>query len=88
MIGKMPYQKPKTDHPWRQYKDRAPNQDAEPPESEKKPVRLFLSEIVEAWDVVTINTYAYGKEGVFKLTELPQRKIAAWLAGVLKRHYA
>ena len=83
----MPYQKPVAAHPWRQYKDRKLDRSSEPNDPNIKPVKMFLTEIVESWECVSVNTYAYGKEGVFKLSELPQRKIAAWLAGILKRNY-
>lgn len=81
----MPWQKPKANHPWRRYKDKKIVLEKE--NKGIKPVRLFLTEIVESWNRVEIITSAYGKEDRFKLTDLPQRKVAAWLAGILRRNY-
>ena len=83
----MPYQQPKKLHPWRQYKDRPLDKTKKEEASKYKPVHQFLGEIVESWERVEITTYAWGKEGRFKLTELPQKKIAAWLANLLKKYY-
>lgn len=81
------YQVPKADHPWRQYANR-PRANGEVEEKEHlKPVRVFLTEIVENWEEVKVVTSVYNQEGEYKLMELPQTKIAAWLAGVLKRNY-
>lgn len=82
----MPFQVPKKDHPWRRYKDRkTPSFETE--KGKVKPIRVFLREIVEAWDRVEVYTSAFGRDDRFKLTELPQQKIAAWLSGILRRNY-
>ena len=95
----MPYQVPRVDHPWRQYKvwfdkgirKKLQGQDEEIKEKEAKedlkPIRQFLGEIVESWERIEIFTYCYGREDNFTLKSLPQYKIAAWLAGILKRNY-
>lgn len=88
----MGYQVPKADHPWRRYKDRFDDKGDEleklkQKEKKVKPVKKFLSEIVESWESVEVVTNVYGREGRFNLTELPQEKIAAWIAGMLKRNY-
>ena len=86
----MPYQKPKADHPWRQYANRKvekkPGEEEEPKEKIKT-IRVFLTEIVEDWDSVTIVTSNWNRTGEFKLGELPQKKIAAWLSNLLRRNY-
>ena len=82
----MGYQVPKANHPWRQYANR-PRTEGEEEKKHLKPVRVFLTEIVESWDDVKIVTSSYNQEGEYKLGELSQTKIAAWLAGVLKRNY-
>jgi len=83
----MAYQVPKSDHPWRQYSNR--EYTVEKPEEDKhvKSVKMFVREIAESWDTIEVFTYAYGKEGKFTLSELPNSKQAAWLVGVLKRGY-
>ena len=85
----MPWQKPKADHPWRKsYKSTLKEAtDEEKKEKVIKPVKIFLTEIVKSWNKVEVITTIYGKEDRYKLSELPQRKIAAWLAGLLRRQY-
>lgn len=80
----MAYQVPKANHPWRQYKDRVITTE----EKRVKQVKILITELAESWDNITVVTTAFGKEGEFKLIELPQSKQAAWLAGILKRNYA
>lgn len=80
----MAYQVPKTDHPWRRYKDRFE------PKPEKKVsigVKMFVTELSETWDNIEVITTSYGKEGRYLLSELSQDKQAAWLAGLLKKMY-
>lgn len=79
--------KPSANHPWRQYADRKIEIKKEKKEKKIKPVKILIGEIAEGWEKIEITTYAYGKEGRFLLTELPQVRQAAWLAGVLKRNY-
>ena len=57
-------------------------------EKKVKPVKLLVREISTSWDHIEVYTFAYGREGKFYLTELPQSKQAAWLAGLLKKNYA
>lgn len=84
------YQVPRKDHPWRRYRNRPDDDGTELKDdtpSNIKPVKKFLTEIVESWESVEIITSAYGREGRFNLNELSQKKIAAWIVGVLKRNY-
>lgn len=95
----MGYQVPRADHPWRRYavrfdkgvekkvsaKDR--KRKKEDKESENKPVRVFLKDIVESWARIEVSTYCYGRKDVFGLGELPEYKAAAWIAGMLKKYY-
>lgn len=89
MVSKT-YQVPKKDHPWRQYADRV--RDIEgvdiTVELELVTVREYLTTLVENWDTMTV-TFQSPFEGNtrHKLKTLPQYKIAAWLAGTLKKHY-
>lgn len=82
----MAYQKPKKNHPWRQWQGKKPNPKKQEDKS-MKPVYLFLKEIVQSWDTVEISTYAWGRNNKYKLGELPSRTIAVWLANLLRRNY-
>ena len=80
----MGYQKPKPTHPWKTgimpgYFPRV--------EKKVKPVEVFVKELVGSWKTIEIFTYYSGGEGKYLLKDLPQRKQAAWLAGLLKRSY-
>lgn len=83
----MAYQVPKANHPWRRY----PNSEVEVVKRKRKekgkPVKVMIREIISSWETIEVFTFAYGKEGKFKLSELSQAKQAAWLAGLLKRNY-
>ena len=85
----MPYQKPRADHPWKTNKSFYSVKLKTVVEKKKriKPVKLFLREIIDSWDNVDIVTTAYGREGRFNLNELTDKKIAAWLSGLLRRNY-
>lgn len=90
----MAYQKPSEDHPWRAWlgdpeKDRNSRGNKEQVSKQEniKPVRVFITEIVESWDEVEVVTSAYGKEGKYTLKSLPQKKQASWLASLLRRSY-
>jgi len=81
----MAYQVPKKSHPWRRYKDKI----EEPKKEVKKdkPVLILVEEIVGNWKNIEVYTVAFGREDKFLLTELPQARQAAWLAGLLKKIY-
>lgn len=83
----MAYQVPKKDHPWRAYANREVEAVKRKKKEHVRSVKLVVSEIVESWENIEVFTYAYGKEGRFRLNELPQAKQAAWLAGLLKKSY-
>ena len=83
----MAWQKPKAEHPWRQYKDKRVKGIKKAVATNAKPVKIFLTEILENWEETEIVTFAFGREDKYLLPELPQTKIAAWLAGILKRNY-
>ena len=99
----MPYQLPKKNHPWRTWQGpRRLDKGLGPKKLSKKDlekflekereenlrtVKSFLADLISGWDKVEIYTDAYGKTGKYYLKELTQFKIAAWLAGVLKRNY-
>lgn len=83
----MAYQVPKADHPWRMYPNREVVEVKRKRKEKIRPVRKVVQEIVESWETIEVFTYAYGKEGKFRLVELPQSKQAAWLAGLLKKSY-
>ena len=80
------YQKPKADHPWRTYKNKKKHK-GNSSERNIKEVRIFIQEIAESWNEMTIVTSMSGKEGKWKLNELPQTKQALWLASFLRKYY-
>lgn len=84
----MAWQKPKSGHPWRRYSNRENPTDETPKEKHQKTVKILIQEFAASWDDIKVVTSAMGREGEFKLIELPQSKQAAWLASLLKRHYA
>ena len=83
----MTHQIPKADHPWRQYAN-VPKKVSEKEKKVVKSLRKFLREIVVSWDKVQITTSAYSSLNRFQLHELSDKKVAAWLIGILKRNYA
>jgi len=82
----MGYQKPKATHPWKTglMPGYVP---IKRKERKIKPVKLLIRELGESWDTIEIFTYTSSGEGKYLLGSLPQRKQAAWLSGLLKRHY-
>jgi hypothetical protein len=84
----MAHQIPKQNHPWRKYSNRTNPSDETNSEKKQKSVKILIQEFANSWDEIRIVTSVYGREGEFKLSELSQSKQAAWLAGLLKRHYA
>lgn len=86
----MPFQIPVSNHPWRKYKNNYAKEEKKPKEKIKeqiKSVKVLVADLLSNWDNIEIVTFAYGTEGRFKLNDLPQTKIAAWLSGLLKRNY-
>ena len=57
-------------------------------EKQARPVKSLLKDLIANWENIEVYTYAYGRADRYKLTELSEFKVAAWLAGVLKRNYA
>lgn len=81
----MTHQIPKASHPWRQYANRPRGKKQK---KTAKPLRRFLREVVVSWDNVEITTSSYTGVGRYNLTELSDKKVAAWLMGILRRNYA
>lgn len=85
----MAYQVPKADHPWRRYPNRPRfTIDVDIEVSKIIPVRDFVRDLYNNWDKieVTLPQEFEGRHRAF-LCELPQVKVAAWIAGMLKRYY-
>jgi hypothetical protein len=87
------YQKPKANHPWRQYRDKILTIDVEidierVPLKTVIPLREFLSDMVNNWEnyTVTLNVSFEGTNQ-HQLKTLPANKQAAWLSGILRREY-
>jgi hypothetical protein len=84
----MAWQLPKKDHPWRTGK-MSDMEGAQPKKERKvKQLKIFIQEIAESWDEVRVVTTSTSGYGEYTLSQLPQEKQAAWLAGILKRNYA
>ena len=83
----MAFQTPKSDHPWRNYKDKKPARGKAAVEKNVRPVYKVVRELVESWETIEIITFANGRDGKHLLNDLPQTRQAAWLASLLKRNY-
>lgn len=81
----MPYQIPKSNHPWRRYQNKTDTETK--PQKKIKALKVLICEIAENWDNVKIVTTSYGRYGEFTLGELTQDKQAQWLVGIIKRNY-
>ena len=79
----------KANHPWKtSYKGDWREKEIKRQEVKYgKSVRILITEIVESWEEVEVVTTLFGREGRFKLKELPQEKQASWLANLLKKSY-
>lgn len=80
----MAYQVPKENHPWRRYQNKA-----EPVATHTvhvKPIRVLVTEIIESWEKIEVNSEAYGRQDKFNLVDLPQRKQAEWIINLLRRY--
>ena len=84
----MPYQQPRSDHPWRQYANRRVMVTTTVEVEGIISVREFIEDLAANWDKIEI-IYPHSFEGrnQFYLKELPQPKVAAYIAGMLKRYY-
>jgi len=86
------YQKPKANHPWRQYKNKPKEEidelDEIIPQNNIIPVKEFMVDLVEHWDNYEVTlTVSFEGSNQHLLKTLPQNKAAAWIAGTLKRIY-
>lgn len=78
------WQKPKSEHPWRQYKDRIkPDTDRE----DIIPLKEYLESLVQNWDRMEITTFGDIGDRTYTLRTASQKKAAAYIVGVLKRNY-
>lgn len=81
--------KPKANHPWRNYankiKDKQPAQDTR---LSRKPLQVFLTELVESWGRTDIATKYRGKFDRYYLLELPDHIVASWLNHLLRNCYS
>jgi len=80
------YQVPKPNHPWRQYANKKRGRVQE--RTDVIHIREFLGSMVENWDTYEIYIRRdIGGGGFRKVKGLPQRKIATWLASMVKKTY-
>lgn len=78
------WQKPKSEHPWRQYKDRIkPDVDRE----DIVPLKEYLEGLLMNWDKMEITTFGDIGDRTYTLRTASQKKAAAYIVGVLKRNY-
>lgn len=81
------WQKPKPDHPWRQYSN-TKTTTKEEPRNDIIPVKQWLEELLDVWDKKDIDLdKEYERSQTHKIATLPQAKQAAWIAGMLKKYY-
>lgn len=80
------YQKPKEGHPWRQY-DKTQNRPEPKTREDIIPLKDCLVQIVENWDRVEVTYMSSMGDRTYTLSQLPQKKAAAYLCGLLKRNY-
>jgi len=78
------YQVPKSNHPWRQYKNKV----TYTKRTDIIPIKEFLSTVVENWQSYEVMTSSEF-EGSYqhKISTMPQRKAAMWLMKMLKKYY-
>jgi hypothetical protein len=78
------WQKPKADHPWRQYNNkRKPAKDR----GDIIPLKEYLESLVENWDKMEVTTFGDMGNRTYTLKTASQKKAAAYICGVLKRNY-
>lgn len=79
------WQKPKENHPWRQYENRKVNQVEEP--RDVVGIKDFLKGVVDNWDKVEVVSFTAMGDRTYTLSQVSQKKAAAYICGVLKRNY-
>ena len=79
------WQKPKKNHPWRQYANKRVAKEEE--EINIISVREYLTELLENWEKIEVTSIGSKGDRTYPLTGLSQRKVAAYISGVLRRNY-
>ena len=77
------WQKPKEDHPWRQYSSKIKKEEP----SDIIPLKEYLRDLADNFDKIEITTFTELGDRRHTLSTLSQRKAAAYICGVLKRNY-
>lgn len=79
--------KPASTHPWKTSYKVNLSATVVQREVPSKTLKDFMIELAESWNEVEIVTTVSGTYGRYVLSQLPQRKQAAWLVGILRRNY-
>ena len=80
--------KPSDQHPWRNYANRRNrvSSDDDTPKQKLKSLKIFVVEIVEAWDTIELEvTTNQGYEKRY-LPDISDAKVANWLRGMLGKY--
>ena len=80
------YQVPKKTHPWRQYRNRVTIE----VEIEAKDIislKDYLQGIIDNWDKMEVTVFGNLGDRTYTLSNLPQKKAAAYIVGIIKRNY-
>lgn len=77
------WQKPKANHPWRQYKDKKTSKDR----NDIIPLKEYLESLIDNWDRMEVTTFGDIGDRTYTLKTSSQKKAAAYIIGVLKRNY-
>lgn len=80
------WQKPKEGHPWRQYSDRKVDVEVEV-EIDIITVKEYLQALLDNWDSTEVTFFGARGDRGFTLNALSQKKVAAYICGVLRRNY-
>ena len=78
---------PKSNHPWRNYANKIKeNQPTQDDRLVRKPLQVFLTELVESWGRTDISVKYRGKFDRYYLLELPDYLVANWLNHILRNY--
>lgn len=81
------WQKPKDNHPWRQYKSRNVEVEVEVEARDIITLKEFLQDLIDNWDRYEVTSFGSLGDRTYTLKTLPQKKAAAYIVGIIKRNY-
>ena len=77
--------KPKENHPWRRYKNKA--QDENVPHEVKPSLKLFLSNLAVNWDTYQVEVDESILGDYQNVKGLSDDKVAEWLVGFIRKNW-